>query len=465
MIDSNGVYTPLAQADALAQVTSYATGAGLTVTPGSVEQILTNALTQFLLYTDNQIGLSVASATRPSGANIDAQNPGTPRGVAQFASGYIVATNPTGSPITIPGGTNFTCSNSLIYISAISPVIVPASSTAQVQVTAQNAAAAGNIPSGLTFTCPIPNLTFTNLLPFLNGADAESDAQYLARIIYLRTNYTSQQATPAAEIELQQSYKAARIYVNNSANAVLTPVPIPAGGYNAIVLTPSGASASALEINNALQILANRFEFGNAQQVASATHPILSGTIYNASTPQLYFFTPAQNVQTTINANLSVRFAANTDPTEKNKQALAFAQYFAQNLIDYFGGAGGSANVTFIPLGGPANPQTVAVNPVTLPVVPPLAPAFSIEQIRALISDESFLSTLLWLSYASCNSLSVTCDPQVMGQPATTLDITPYGTNFIDFANQALFTDGTSWYDRYIYLDPSLISITVVETT
>lgn len=463
MIDSNDTYEALTSDAAQQIVLGAASALGITVATGSVEEQISAFFTQWLLAVDNTIGQSYALQIRPQGAFIDLQNPNVPRLAAKSATGYLQLTNSTASPILVSVNSIFTAANGNVYSTLINTVVVAANGQNVISVTSQVAKASQNLPANQTFTNSL-NLTATNPQPFTNGIDAETDTTYLARIITRQTNLSSVHATQTAQLELEQYYPAARIFVNNTANAMITPIPVPPSGITPVIKTPSGPAASALESQNAFQILANRFQFNNIYSVATFWHKVLSDVVYSGQLPQQFYYVPAQAVTPTITATLNVHFATNTDPTEKNTQAVAFASFFAQNLVNYFSGASGSANIIFTPLvGAPVN-TAAAVLASTTSFTDAIAPAFSIEQIRALVSDIIELPQTALLEYLSLASLQVLLDSGLAYENTYLLDaINPYGVKSIDFKSTALFSDGTSWFDRYIFIDPSKITITVVE--
>lgn len=85
----------------------------------------------------------------------------------------------SGSPIAIPIGTVFTpSSGGVAYTSLQSVTIAPAGTTADVPVAANIAGLTGNIAASTTFVLsPVPTnfVSATNLSPFINGADVESE--------------------------------------------------------------------------------------------------------------------------------------------------------------------------------------------------------------------------------------------------------------------------------------------------
>lgn len=462
MIDNNNVYTLLDTNDALNIIAGFATSAGITIAAGSVEEQLQNWMAQFLLENDKAMFKSYQMQFDPVGPEIDLQNPNTPRLLAQISSGYLSLSNTSGSTIVVTANSIFTAPNGNTYTTNNNTVTILNGQTKTITVYSTTAGKNQNIPSGQTFTSSY-TLAATNPQPFTNGRDNETDTEYLNRIIYDLTNNSSQQSTPAAERELKIYYQLARIFVNNQANASALPIVIPPNGYLPIVLFPSGVTADTGEINNALQILANRFEFGNPISTATARHPLLSGTIYSGTLPEIYYVAPAQPVTTTISIAVSVEFMINVGEAEKLNLANSFAKFMAQNLIDYFGGAEGNFNCTFNSLAPSTTVTSVSVMAAQGSNFI-IGPDFSVEQIRALLSDANQMQTLKGLEYLALTTLSLVFNPG-SGEPTYDLNITPgmYTVQEINFLSNALFNDGSSWYDRYIFLNPSLITVTVNE--
>lgn len=466
MLDENGVDNPLTNDEALAIILDLAGGVGLAIPQASVEDILAIAFGRFFLFIDNAQGQSVASQTRPQTLEaISVQNPGNPPLLAKTATSYLHLVNTTGSPVPVALNTIFTASNGNTYTTGNNTVTVAGGigQSANIGIESIEKGISQNIPAGLAFT-GVTGLTGTNPIPIDNGRDDETAPQYLSRIIDLQTNFTSQNTTIAAEREIRNFYRDARILINNSPNATTTPIPKPAQGYTAVVLTPSGVNADSNELTRAFEILSNRFQFTNAFSAGTSFHPIKQATIYTGSVPAEYFLVPAQPVTSTISAILRVNFAPFTDAIEKKNQAFAFAQFFAQNLLNFFSGTTGTANVTFTPLDyySPVS-GTVNVN-ASNGFNRPIGPAFSIELIRALIMDAANLPSLTFLNYLACDALEYILSSSIAYEPTYTLDIAA-GLKDIDFNKTALFSDNTSWFDRFILLSPSSITIEVVEDT
>lgn len=469
MLDNNGKYTKLTLDEALGMALADAADAGITVESGSVEEQIAGYFAQFLETYDTAFFKSYQLQFNPVGSDIDLQNPNTPRLQAAVASGYLLLSNATGAPIEVTINSIFTAPNGNTYTTGNNSVIVPAGGTATIAVYSETTGKAQNLPSGQEFTGSY-DLTAENPLPFTNGRDLETDTEYLNRIVWLKTNNTSQQATAAAKKELQDFYQAAEIYVNNTSNSLSDPIPVPSNGYVCVVQFPSGPEASAAEIAKALQIVANRLEFGNANNNSTELHPVLGGTVFSGPFPQNYYISAAQNVDALLTATLTVKFPANIDENEKNTFATAFAQFFAQNVVNFFGGAAGNASCTFQAAGSPVPDPITTDLPVQAAagIIGPLAPSFSIEQIRALISDEADLVQLPNIEYKSCDALSLIFDSGEYGENPVELNIdAPAGGTVaaIDFKFDSLFSDYTSWYDRYVFFDPANILITVNEET
>jgi len=463
MIDQNNVYTALDLNTAQQTVISLASAQGIIIQSGSVEEQLQNWLAQFLVESDTGLFKSYQMQFNPVGAEIDLQNPNTPRLQKSISSGYLNLHNATGSPISVTINSIFTAPNGNTYTTSSNIVTVPAGGDSQITVYSVNSGISQNLPSGQSFTSAY-SLTATNPQPFTNGRDTETDTEYLNRITYNLTNNSSQQATPTAEKELMVYYKIAKILVNNSSTASTLPVIIPPNGYIPIVLFQSGVTASLAEIQNALQIIANRFEFGNPMAASTTLHPLLSGTIYSGAYPEVYYIAPAQAVKSTLTATLNVKYQPFIDANEKLNLANAFATFFAQNIVSFFSGASGNFSCIF---------DSLIASPITtsIPIIASqgidfeIAPYFSIEQIRALISDKEQLSVLVGMEYKSCTALSFILDPQVGTEATVNLNISGGGGTVldVDFSKTALFSDGSSWYDRYMYIDPNFITITVNE--
>lgn len=460
----NGVPVPLTFADALEQIIE-AAPASIKFAPGNPpELILANMFAQASVLIDADALATLAALMSPTGALIDLQNPNNPRREAKATAGYLTLTNATAAPIVVPIDTVFTASTGQKYTIGATTVTVPANDIAYCVVTAQEKGIGGNIPANRTFSNSAGlDITATNPLPWLDGYDDESDALYLQRTIQEKTEYGAQIASVAAETELKKYYSAARMYINKSTAGSLAPVPLPGNGYNLVVRTPNGVNAPALEIAQIFDVLSRRFEFVNSQNVGTSTHPVLGGTVYVAGTPQNYFFTPAQAVDMEITATIYVRFDTGTKQSEKIAQANDFAAYFIRRLMSFFSGVAGTSTITF--------QQDEYEYPVETDIdfagdigqTDPIAPVFGIAQIRDLVSDLSTKKNTPQLFYDSCPSLVVVLDAGVEYETPITMSLDPYDRQFINFKSDVLFSDDTSWFDRFAFVDPAKVHVTVHE--
>jgi len=462
----NGVFTPLTFESALNAILADAPSS-IVFAPGNPpELILANMFAQAAVNIDENNGEIIALFMSPIGAMIDLLNPNNPRKSAIPSSGYVVVTNPTISAISIPPNTIFTASTGQQYQTGTTALTVPANGgTLNVPVIAVEAGLSGNIPSNLNFT--IANFsTLTpnkNPLPFLNGADAESDSIYLNRITGEKTEYGTQNGSVAVETELKEYYPDAYIYVNNTVTATTTPIPVPPNGYNLVVKTPSGVLAQAAEIQQIFETLSNRLEFVNAQNIESAFHIIMSGSIYNSGVPLTYYFTVAQPVNTSITIQINIRASKNAARAELISQSNDFAGYFINRLIELLSGINGNTNVTY-----EDSTVTNGSSPVitTIPIngsnsqSGTIAPAFGIGTVQALVNDLDTMDNTPQILFDSVPSLSIVIDPQVTGQSAITLTIGGSKT-FINFKSDSLFSDGTSFFDRFAFINPANIYVTM----
>lgn len=464
----NGVYVPLSFEDALAKVIDAAPDT-IKFAPGNPpELILANMFAGADQILDEQSGALLAALMSPTGALIGLQNPNNPlRGVIA-TKGYLLLQNYTGAEIAVPANTEFTASSGQIYTISLSSVTVPAAvdeytpGEAYCTVTAVKAGIGGNIPANRTFEAGGLELTITNPLPWLNGANAESDALYLNRTIREKSEYGSQVTSVAAERELQLYYSAARVWVNKSGAAQTAPVPLPGNGYNAVVRFPNGALANALETASAFDVLSRRFELINSQSLGDARHAVLSGTIYVTGVPQSYYSTAAQAVDTTLTATIYVRFAPYTAREEKISQANDFAASYIKRLMAFFSGVAGTSTITFVE-DEYSNVETDIDFAADVGLLNPIAPAFSIAAVRDLAADLATNRLTPQLMYDKVHFIEMELDPGVEYESSIIMGFGEYDREFIDFLRDALFSDDTSWYDRYMFIDPAQIHITVQE--
>lgn len=461
---TDGVYSPLTFEEALAQIIDSAP-ASIQFSPGNPpELILANMFAQADVLIDQEIGAMLAAMMSPAGAMIDLLNPNNPRREAQYCTGYVTVTNASGSIIPIPAETILTADTGQQYSVGVTAYNVPASGSIDVYVTAIETGIGYNIPAGITFDLGITDLSGENILPFLSGADAESDAIYLNRVTSEKTEYGTQNGSVAVETELKKYYQDAKIYVNQSVNALTDPVPVPGNGYNLIVRTPNGVDATSAEISQIFQILSERLEFVNAQSAGSDFHQVNSGTIYTSQIPQSYYYTVAQPVSITLTGIINIRAFSSAERLELIEQANDFATYFINRIMSLLSGINGTTIVTYQEYDDEyAETETEIDIAGNVGETGTTAPKINIKTIRDLVSDLATMFLTPQIIYDSVESLVMVIDPDVAGESAVTLELGG-ATEFVDFVNDVLFSDDTSWYDRFIFLDPANIDITVKVT-
>ena len=460
----NGIYTELTFEDALANIIDNAPSS-IVFSPGNPpELILANMFAQGDVLVDQFVGETLAAMMAPVGANIDLLNPNNPRRDAVAASGYILVTNSSPDAIAIALNTIVTASSGQQYSVGISSYVIPGSGSAYVLVTCTETGIGGNIPAGQTFTVTgYADLSGVNTLPFLNGAAAESDAAYLNRVTAEKTEYGSQSGSVAVETALKAIYTDARMYVNPAGTALIIPVPVPPNGYNVVVLVPNGILSTAEDLVPIFQLLSERLEFINAQNVGDARHVVMSGTVYTSEIPISYFFTVAQPVATTLNAVINVRASSTAKRAELIAQANSFATLFINRLITRFSGISGTTTVTYSDGDGDDVDTDVDIAG-SASLAGSIAPTYSIAMIQALIYDMDTITDTPQILFDSVDTLEMVIDPDVDGEAAVTLSLDSGASKFIDFKNDALFSDGSSWFDRYLFIDPANVTIKVVVT-
>ena len=460
----NGIYTELTFEDALANIIDKAP-ASIVFSPGNPpELILANMFAQGDVLTDQFIGETLAAMMSPVGANIDLLNPNNPRRGAVAASGYILVTNSSPDAVAIALYTPAIASSGQEYSVGVSSFVIPGSGSAYVFITCTETGIGGNIPAGRTFAFTgYASLSGVNTLPFFNGSPEESDALYLNRVTAEKTEYGSQSGSVAVETALKAIYADARMYVNPTATALVIPVPVPASGYNVVVLIPNGILSTAEDITQIFQILSERLEFINAQNLGDARHVVMSGTIYTSELPVSYFFTVAQPVTTALDAVINVRASNQAERSELIVQANSFAKLFVDRLVEMFSGIDGTMTVTYSD-GVDVDVDTDIVIAGSATLARSIAPMFGISMIQALIYDLNALADTPQILFDSVETLEMVIDPDVGGEAAVTLSLDSGVTKFIDFKNDALFSDGSSWFDRYLFIDPANITIKIQVT-
>ena len=464
----NGVYTKLVLTDVLSAV--IADAPGIVFAPGNPpELIIANMLAQAEVDCDTNNGETLAALMTPVGAMIDLQNPNNPRQGAIATIGTLKLSQSTGSPIAIPANTIFTASNGGTYTNGATAFTVVSGVPYYSQVTCTVPGIGGNIPAGLTFTAlGNSNITMTNPITWVNGADAETDIVYSQRLTKEKTGYGALAASAATETALQKLYTATQIYVNSAVNASTTPVPLPGNGYNVVVLTPNGILENAAIMAGIFSVLNANLELVNAEASSSVngggftTHKVLSGTVYDGGVPLAYYYTAAQNVAATITASINVRFTAGTDATERLAQSVDFATYFINRLMSFFSGVAGNTTIIFTNDAAVSTDTVVAIA-ASGGVVDPIAPQFGIAEINALATDSTTRTLTPQLMYDSTGSLTMVLNPGVTGEASITMTLGSPTNEFVNFETGSLFTDGTSWFDRFMSLNPASISVTVVD--
>lgn len=455
----DGVYVPLTLETALNRVIADAP-ASIVFSPGNPpELILANMFAQAAVYVDENEGELMALFMSPVGAMIAAMNPNNPRKTAIYASGYVTISNGTGADITVPINTVLTASNGSQYETTAAGVI-PHGGSLNVPITALVSGISANIASGQTFAITgFGTLTATNVLPILNGAAAESDAIYLNRITSEKTEYGTQNSSISVETEVKKYYPDAYMYVNNTGVSLSDPIPVPANGYNLVVKTPGGILADSYEIAKILEILSSRLEFINVQNVGSTLHTVLSGSVLTSGVPLSYYFTVAQSVETTIAMQINIKASNNATEPELISQANSFATAFLNRLVEMFSGVDGTTAVTYND--GVHTPTVTNIDISGTEVQSgTIAPQFGIGTIEALVNDLSTMKDTPQILFDEVYSMTFTIDPNVGGESPVVLEIGGY-TSFVDFKNDALFSDGTSFYDRFMYINPDNITITM----
>jgi hypothetical protein len=466
----NGIYTELSFDEALAGIMNDAPDS-IVFSPGNPpELILANMFAQGDVNVDQFIGETLAALMSPVGATIDLLNPNNPRRGDKAASGYILVTNSSPDAVAIALNTIVTASSGQQYTVGVSSFVIPGSGggsgdgTAYIFVECLETGIGGNIPAGRTFTMAgYSSLSGVNTLPFLNGAAEESDAIYLNRVTAEKTEYGSQSGSVAVETEIKTVYTDAQIYVNPSPSALTTPVPVPANGYNLVVLVPNGTLATAEDIAQIFQILSERLEFINAQTVGDSLHTVMGGTIYTSEIPVSYFFTVAQPVITTLDAVINIRASSLAERSELITQANSFAKLFVDRLVKMFSGVDGTTTVTYSD-GVEADVETDIDIAGSASLAGSITPAFGIAMIQALVCDMDTVADTPQILFDSVDTLDMIIDPDVGGEASVTLSLESGMTKFIDFKNDALFSDNSSWFDRYLFFDPANITVKIQVT-
>lgn len=463
MIDENGKLTNIDLDQAKTIVLEAARLAGVEVPVGSVESMFSEWLAKVFYDIDTSVFLSIQKFLYPTGQDIDIQNPGIARLAASKSNGYVKVDNTDGvTDFILPINTQLTASNSLVYSNTEEALTVPAGEIGYAYIQSVETGAKTNLPAGQTFSADVP---ITNPQPLIGGRNTETDSEYWNRILFLKQSLAGEQTSIAITRNLLRFYLDARVYVNNSSNGQDAPITIPASGYNCVIILPSGVNAPARELQRAIEILVALAEFIGVNNISTDFHPVVYAISNTGIFPIPYSISPAQAVKTTVNLEVIVKFDTSIIEVEKPILAERFANNFLNRLMATFYSVDGEYGFTFTPLVGDPTvksiPQTGIVKSQNN-----LAPFVSIEAIRSIIYDQSDSDSIKGLKYEECINLTVEFDTEIVGEDTVTLSIhAPFeGTLLsVDFARDALFSDETSWYDRYIVLDPALITVTVTE--
>ena len=463
MLNADGKYTQLTLNDARTLVLQAAAAAGVDVPAGSVEDQIKEFLAQIMVQVDAAQYASIVKQFNPTGSDIDLQNPGFPRLAAASAKGFLQIVNGGGESLSFPEGTVFTAPNGNTYTNVTSAVTVGVGETGYLSIQSVETGADQKLPADQAFTGG-PGGTITNPQPLTGGRDIESDSAYLNRLTFYKSNNVSIQSTVAAKKELLETYDAVELYVNSDNDGITVPIPIPPQGLNCVILLASGIHAGPEEIAAAIGVLTRRFEFGNLNSQDSDLHPIIQGSSYTGVYPQAYSLTPAQAVAATVDCQVNVSFPPDTLSEEKQKLAEAFATAFVQRLIRLLSGSEGTFTFVFEPLA--ADPVTSTPPVSASENGPVIAPFIAIEAVRSLIAGQNNTGDNTGVQILTCENLSIELDPNEYEQNPILLSIhAPYEGTLatVNFKLDALFSDGTSWYDRFVTLDPSRITVTLTE--
>jgi len=194
--------------------------------------------------------------------------------------------------------------------------------------------------------------------------------------------------------------------------------------------------------------------------VGDALHVVMSGIVYTSGIPMVYFFTVAQPVVTALDAVINVRASSLAERSELIAQANSFAKSFIDRLVTIFSGVNGTAVVTYSD-GVEDDVDTDIDIAGSATLAGSIAPAFGIATIQSLVCDIDTIADTPQILYDSVDTLDMVIDPDTEGEASVTLSLESSMTKFIDFKNDALFSDSSSWYDRYLFIDPANITITV----
>ena len=461
MINENGVYVEQTFEELKQIVTDYATQEGLDPA-GLVENILINFNARILEENEEELYKSYQKQFFPAGSDLDLQNPGFPRKTEEYAAGILTVTNNTGGLLSIGFNTIFTIFGRE-YSTKSNSVDIADTEDGQINIESVEKGLNQNVVAGqTTWTSSIVDIDTINNYPIDGGLDNETGTNYYNRLVLGKTGSVSVYNSLQVENELRKSYQDAKLFVNNQNNTSSDPIVIAPNGYLAVVRYIGGAEASDDDIKDASEILANRYELiNNIATQASPPHYLKSYTVFIRNTPIIIYTLAAVPVETTITATINVTFLSSMVAAEKSLEAVNFGRRYAQRISQFLSGVEGDAIVNFTPDGEPIENYTTPIAPL-VGVDNRIAPVINIEQFRALILDSEDITSNRRIFYNSCPALTVVLDPLESGESNISLNIAGprYSANF---AEDALFTDDSSWFDRFITIDPALITINIVE--
>lgn len=464
MINDNGQYTKLDRDGSLELARDWLVTAGFSIATGSVEEQMQFALAAAAEKYDVEQYKNYQKYLTPTASDIDLLATGVPRYEAKKASGYVRLKNETKAAVTVAAESTLTAATGAKFKTEKKAITIAAGASDYLAITADQAGLDGNVIKDVEFSSDY-ELKITNPQPITNGRNKETDLEYRTRMTERTANISLPISTTVILQNLKKHYADARLYINNQSTAIGTPVPIPANGYSAIILTESGVTAEGRELAAAFNELSLGLQFLNSEQKSTKTHKILSGTVYSANTPLEYRVGIAQSVEFILVANIDVSFYRQASELEKEDLSSEFGRRFLQNLIDLFGGTGKKINIKYqsIASGATNKNKEIELKP-SVGKLAKIAPSFSLEQIRALILDASGIGPAGRIKYEAVQKLQVKLDSELAGESVKTLDSSDAHTpDSVDFSRTVKFSDNTSWYDRYMFLDPAKLSVTIRE--
>lgn len=461
MINENGVFEQQTFEDLKQIVTDFATAAGLDPA-GLVENMLINFNARALQENEDELYKSYQKQFFPSGSDLDLQNPGFPRYLDQPAAGILTITNNTGGLLNVGFNTIFSIFGQQ-YSTFSNFVDIAIGADGQINIESVEPGLNKNVVAGqTTWESSIANIDIINNYPIEGGRDTETDTLYYNRLVLGKTGTIPVLNSLQIENALRIIYPDAKLYVNNNSNVSALPVVIAPNGYLAVIRYIGGPEVTDDDLRRASEILANRYELiNNIALQASPPHYPKSYTVYIQNTPIIIYTLPAVPVQTTVNASINVSFLPSMIEDEKTQEAISFGRRYAQRISGFLSGVAGLANINFTPDGESQANYTASVAPA-VGVDNRIAPAINIEQFRALVLDSEDVTPTRRIFYKSTEDLEVILDPLEGAESNIVLDID--GPRYsVNLAVDALFNDGSSWFDRFITIDPVLVTVNIIE--